>query len=88
MHAYQFFHFLMYFYNTAEEDFTSGQYNVTFLSYNTQATVNITLNIDDIDEETEYFMLHLYIPSATYALGIQQGDLNKAVAIILKPGKQ
>ena len=78
----------MYFYNTAQEDFTPGQYNVTFSSNTTQATVNVTLKIDDIDEETEYFMLHLYIPSGAYALGIQQGDIIKAVAIILRPGKQ
>lgn len=78
----------MYFYNIVEEDFTPGQYDVTFLSHTTQATVNVTLKIDDIDEETEYFMLNLYIPSAAYGLGIQQGDIIKAVAIILRPGKQ
>ena len=69
-----------------EDDFISGQYNVTFSSFATQATVNITLQIDDIDEETEYFMLHLYIPSGTYKLGIQQGDIIKAEAIIFRPG--
>ena len=48
--------------------------------------MNITLVIDDIDEKIEYFMLHLYIPSGTYKLGIQQGDVINAVAIIFRPG--
>jgi len=73
------------FYNLAEEDFISGQYNVTFLPNATQATINITLLIDDVDEGTEYFMLHLYIPSATYELGVQLANIVKAVAIIFRP---
>ena len=42
--------------------------------------------MDDVDEDTEYFTLYLYVPSATYELGIQQGDIIKATAIIFKPG--
>ena len=64
----------------------SGQYSVDFLSYATQAMVNITLQINNTDEKIEYFMLHLYIPGGVYALGIQQGDIINAVAIILRPG--
>ena len=71
----------------AGEDFIPGQYNVTFSGYNTQATVHISLQVDNIDEETEYFMLYLYIPSAAYRLGARQGDIIKAVAIIFRPGK-
>ena len=71
----------------AEEDFIPGQYNVTFSGYNTQATVNISLQVDNIDEETEYFMLYLYIPGAAYRLGALQGDIKEAVAIIFRPGK-
>ena len=71
----------------AEEDFISGQYNVTFSGYNTQTTVNISLQVDNIDEETEYFMLYLYIPSAGYRLGAHQGNITEAVAIIFRPGK-
>ena len=70
----------------AEEDFISGQYNVTVLANATEATANISLQIDDIDEETEHFLLYLYIPSASYELGIQQGDIIKSVAIIFRPG--
>ena len=76
----------LYLYNLDEEDFISGQYNVIFLPNSTQATVNITLLIDDVDEGTEYFMLYLYIPSPTYELGVQLANITKAVAIIFKPG--
>ena len=68
-------------------DFISGQYNVTFFGNATQATVNISLQIDNIDEGIEYFMLYLYIPSAAYRLGVHQGDIVNAVAIIFRPGK-
>ena len=71
----------------AEEDFIPGQYNVTFFGNATQATVNISLQVDNIDEGTEYFMLYLYIPSAAYRLGVHQGDIIEAVAIIFRPGK-
>ena len=74
-----------YTFTLAEEDFTAGQYNVTFLPNTTQATVNISLQIDDIDEGPEYFILHLYITSATYELGVQPGDVTKAIAIIFSP---
>ena len=70
----------------AGKDFISGQYNVTFLANATEATVNISLQIDEIDEETEYFILYLYIPSAAYSLGVQHGDIIKAVGIIFRPG--
>lgn len=70
----------------AEEDFVARQYNVTFLPNDTQATVNISLRIDDVDEETEYFMLHLYVMSASYGFGIQPGDVTKATALIFRPG--
>ena len=70
----------------AGEDLISGQYNVTFLANATEATVNISLQIDEIDEETEYFILYLYIPSAAYSLGVQHGDIIKAVGIIFRPG--
>ena len=73
-------------YLVEEEELISGQYSVDFLSYATQATVNITLQINNTDEKIEYFMLHLYIPSDAYGLGIQQGDVINAVAIILRPG--
>ena len=69
------------------EDFISGQYSVTFFGNATQATVNISLQIDNIDETTEYFMLYLYIPGAAYRLGVHQGDIVNAVAIIFRPGK-
>ena len=68
-----------------EEKLISGQYSVDFLAYATQATVNITLQINNTDEKIKHFMLHLYIPSDAYALGIQQGDIINAVAIILRP---
>ena len=69
----------------AGEDFIPGWHNVTFFGNATQATVNISLRIDNIDEGTEYFMLYLYIPSAAYGLGVHQGDIIKAVAIIFRP---
>lgn len=71
----------------ASEDFIPGQFNTTFLASATEVTVNISLQIDHIDEDTEYFILYLYIPSATYRLGVRQGDIIKAVAIIFRPGK-
>ena len=52
----------------------------------TQATVNISLQIDDVDEVTEYFMLHLYITSDTYELGVQPGDFVNVTAMIFRPG--
>lgn len=42
--------------------------------------------MDDINEETEYFMIHLYIPSAAYGLGIQQGSIINAIASIISSG--
>ena len=48
--------------------------------------MNIPLLSDDANEETEYFMIHLYIPSATYELGIQQGSIVNAIASILSSG--
>ena len=52
----------------------------------TQATVNISLQIDDVDEVTEYFTLHLYITSDTYELGVQSGDFINVTAMIFRPG--
>ena len=69
------------------KDIVAGPYNVTITPGTTQATVDIPLILDDDDdEETEYFMVHLYIPSASYELGIRQGSILNAIASIISPG--
>ena len=74
------------FYDLAEDDFISGWYNVTFLPDATHVKVNISLKVDDVDEETENFMLYIYVPSAAYEVGVQPGSITEAVAIIYRPG--
>jgi len=69
-----------------DEDFTAGRYDVTILPGTTRAAANIPVLLDKIIEEAEYFTIHLYIPSETYELGIQQGSIINARASIIDIG--
>ena len=65
------------------EGFDARHYNLTISPGTTQATADIPLPLENLNE---YFMIHLYIPSAAYKLGIQQGNNVDAMVSITSSG--
>lgn len=57
----------------ADEDFTPDQYNATFTSGATSATISIPIMVNNTDEEYEQFCLRFYIDDTGYGLGLQKG---------------
>lgn len=64
-------------------DFVPGWYKATFKPGATNATANgIPILSNELDDSVEQFILELYIPGASYKIGIQNGVLRKATAYI------
>ena len=73
----------MYGFYIAGEDFTPGQYNVTFTAGASTATTSIPILINNMnDNETEQFDLNLYIDGTGYQLCLDKGSISKATASI------
>ena len=73
---------VLYFITTAK-DFTPGWYKATFEPGTTIAIAkDIPILSRELDESIEQFTLELYIPGASYKIGIQAGVLNKATVNI------
>ena len=65
------------------EDFTPGWYKATFNPGTTNATTNdIPILSSALDNSVEQFNLELYIPGASYRIGVQSGVLKKAIVNI------
>ena len=68
------------------EDFTPGWYRATFNPGITNVTTNdIPILSRALDNSVERFSLELYIPGASYRIGVQSGALKKAI-INIKDG--
>jgi len=57
---------------------SKGNFNVTLLPNATQLSVNVSLQKDD---RAGHYMLYLYIPTATYELGVQGSILQAAIIV-------
>lgn len=55
-----------------------GHFNVTLLPNATQLSVNVSLQKDN---RAEQYTLYLYIPTATYELGVQGSILQAAIIV-------
>ena len=66
----------------ADEDFTPGPYDATFISGATSATASIPIFINNTDDEDKQFCLGLYIDGAAYGLGLQKGSNTRATVTI------
>ena len=72
----------LYFITTAK-DFTPGWYKATFEPGNIITTAKkIPILSRELDVSIEQFDLELYIPGASYNIGIQAGVLNTAIVNI------
>ena len=63
------------------EDYTSGRYNVTFTPGMTTASLSISINDDNVFEETETFRLVIY-DSASLHNDVTLGSPRSAVKAI------
>jgi len=66
--------------------FISGQYSVTLSPGATEATLNISVMKDSLEQSTEYFILHFYISTDSYEHGVQKGNIRTVVVSIFIPG--
>ena len=72
---------LFFFLIGTNEDYSSGPYHIVFTAGMTEAVFNISMNDDDILEETETF--NIIINSSSLPNNVTIGGLDEAVVTIL-----